>query len=255
MAYKKKSHTAILIFCIFLILGSCTSYKKTLYFQGDNIDLPAPNLVATYLLKKHDIVQIQIINPEAENPQVLSSGDDASSSAGESAYFTDYYINDSGYVDLPIIGKVKLENYTLMQADSLLSVKVIEYFAYGTVDIKMASFNFLAMGEFKTPGKYNVPNESCTIYEALAIAGDAGEYPNKTKTQLIRTLKDGSKKIYRIDLTDYSAFTSDTYYIQPNDIIYIQPQKSKTDKQNLQNLTLGLALISTTLIVISFLNK
>jgi len=255
MAYKKSLNTAAIIFCIFLAMSSCVSYKKTLYFQGDESELPAPNLFETYTLKKRDIVQIQITNPEAENPQVLSPNTTSSSADADNAYFTDYYINDLGFVDLPIIGKVYLENYTLMQADSILSAKVVEYFPYGTVDIKFASFRFFAMGEFKTPGQYYVSNEICTIYEAIAISGDAGDFANKEKVQLIRTLKNGSKKIYRIDLTDYSSFTSDNYYMQPDDILYLQPQKAKTDKQNLQNLTLGLAIITTTIVIINFLNK
>lgn len=254
MDYKNIKYKGI-VFLLFILMNSCVSYKKTLYFQGDNVELPPPNLVETYTLKKRDIVQIQITNPEAENPQVLSSDNTSTSSGIEEAYFTDYYINDSGFVDLPIIGKVKLENYTLMQTDSLLSIKVKDYFPYGTVDVKLASFKFFAMGEFRLPGQYFVSNEICTIYEALAIAGDAGDFANKQNVQLIRTRKDGSKKIYRIDLTDYSSFTSDNYYMQPNDILYLQPQKAKTDKQNLQNITLGLAIVTTTFVIINFLNQ
>ncbi|WP_423169364.1 polysaccharide biosynthesis/export family protein, partial [Stenotrophomonas maltophilia] len=117
--------------------------------------------------------------------------------------------------------------------------------------IKLASFKFSALGEFQTPGQYFVPNETCTIYEAISIAGDAAEYADKEKVQLIRTLKNGTKKIYRINLTDYSSFTSDNFYLQPNDILYIQPQHAKVDKQNIIYVSIVLSASSLILLILS----
>ncbi|MGN6648248.1 MAG: polysaccharide biosynthesis/export family protein [Cytophaga sp.] len=217
-------------------------YKKTLYFQGEVQTIAPPNLKETYVLKKRDILQIKISNPDAESPEVLTPNTEGQIIA-ENAYFTDYYINDSGYVELPMIGKLKIEGYTLMQADSAISYKAKEYFSYATAEVRFASFKFLALGEFETPGQYYVSNETCTLYEAIAIAGDVADYANTEKVQLIRTLDDGSKKVYHLNLTDYSAFNSDTYYIQPNDIIYIQPQKAKVDKQNVIYVSIGMSAL------------
>jgi polysaccharide biosynthesis/export protein len=246
MVYKKHQVVKIGYFFIILFLSSCLGYKKTLYFQGDVSTLEPPKLSQIYILKKGDVLQIKITNPDAESRQVLNE-EGTTNRGGAVAYFTDYYINDSGYVELPFIGQVNVEGKTLMQADSIISIKANEYFQFAVVDVKFASFKFLALGEFKSPGQYFVSNEVCTIYEAIGIAGDASEYSNKEKVQLIRTLKDGSKMIYHINLTDYSTFNSDNYFIQPNDIIYIQPQKAKVDKQNVVYITL--ALSSITLIV------
>jgi polysaccharide export outer membrane protein len=231
-------------------MNSCIGYKKTLYFQGEQQSLDPPDLQDTYILKKGDVVQIKISNPDTESKEVLSRDGVLQGNPG-SAYFTDYYINDSGYVELPFIGKMKLEGYTLMQVDSFITQKAKEYYSYVTVDVKFASFKFLALGEFIKPGQYFVSNETCTIYEALGIAGDAAPFANKKNVQLIRTLSNGGKKIYHLDLTDYSTFNSDTYFIQPNDIIYIQPQKSKTDKQNVAYISLGVSLFTVLTIIIT----
>lgn len=247
---KKRYTNKLIVFFVLLFFASCIGYKKTLYFQGVEQVLPPPNLQETYILKKRDVVQIKISNPDTESQEVLSQ-DTKSQISPENAYFTDYYINDSGYVELPFVGKLQLVGYTLMEADSLITKKATEYFSYPSVDVKFASFKFTALGEFEKPGQYFVSNEVCTIYEAIAIAGDAGDYSNNQKMQLIRTLDDGSKKIYRIDLTDYSSFNSDNYFIRPNDILYLQPQKAKVDKQNITNVSIALSVITLMILILS----
>lgn len=249
MNYKIDKYKGI-VFFLFVLTTSCIGYKKTLYFQGDQQTLQAPNINSTYKLRIGDIVQIKITTPDTESPKVLTPESGQGSSVDQ-PYFNNYYINDSGYVDLSIIGNVKLIGYTIMQVDSLITLKSKNYFNYASVDVKYASFKFLALGEFIKPGQYIVANETCTIYEAIGIAGDAAQYANKEKVQLIRTLDDGSKKVFHLNLIDYSSFTSDTYFIQPNDIIYIQPQKAKTDKQNIAYLSLAISLITVFTVIIT----
>jgi len=232
-------------------MNSCISYKRTLYFQGAEETLAPPPISQTYKLRKHDILQINISNPDSESPAVLAADGSAIQASVEAAYFKDYYINDSGYVELPIIGKLKLVGYTICQADSVITLKAIEYYNNVVVDVKLASFKFIALGEFKKPGTCFVSNETCTIYEAISMAGDGTDFSDNRKFQLIRTLDDGSKKIYRINLTDYSTFTSANYYIQPNDILYLQPQKAKVDKQNTVYLSIGLSAASILFLILS----
>ena len=239
-----------LSFLLLSMMCSCIGYKKTLYFQGEQQTIAPPNLQETYVLKKRDVVQINISNPDTESKEVLSQVGSTQVSP-ENAYFTDYYVNDSGYIELPFIGKIYVEGYTLIQTDSIITQRATEYYSYASVDVKFGSFKFIALGEFENPGQYFVSNETCTIYEAIALAGDAGDYSNNGKMQLIRTLDDGSKKIYRINLTDYSSFNSDNYYIQPNDILYLQPQKAKVDKQNIANVSIALSVATLMLLILS----
>jgi polysaccharide export outer membrane protein len=251
MNNRTSLYIKFLIGSFLLLAGSCIGYKKTLYFQGAAETLPPPKLTQTYTLRVHDIVQIKIANPDAENPAVLSGEQGNIQSNVADAYFRDYYINDSGYVELPVIGKLKLVGYTVFQADSLIAKKAVEYYSNVTVEVKLASFKFMALGEFTKAGLCFVSNETCTIYEAIAIAGDVTDFANNEKVQLIRTLEDGSKKIYHVNLTDYSSFTSDNYYLQPNDILYVQAQKAKVDKQNITYLSIGLSAVSFILVLLT----
>lgn len=235
---------------MFVLLNSCIGYKKTLYFQGQEQELAPPSISETYILKKRDILQIRISSPETENAKIAND-ESVQYSTSTNPYFSNYYINDSGFVDLTLIGKIKVDGFTIMQVDSLITIKAQEYLNQASVDVKFASFKFLALGEFSAPGQYYANNETCTIYEALAIAGDAGMFANKERVQLIRTLSDGSKKIYHLNLTDYSGFTTENYFIQPNDIIYIEPQRAKIDKQNIAVLSVGLSLVSIVLVLLT----
>jgi polysaccharide export outer membrane protein len=241
----------IIVFLLLVLMNSCIGYKKTLYFQGTEETLAPPPISQTYKLRKHDILQIDISNPDSESSAVLAADANSTQSSVSEAYFKDYYINDSGFVELPIIGKLNLVGYTIHQADSLITLKAIEYFSNVVVDVKFSSFKFVALGEFKKSGTCFVSNETCTIYEAIAMAGDATDFANTEKLQLIRTLEDGSKKIYRINLSDYSSFTSANYYLQPNDILYLQPQKAKVDKQNTIYISIGLSAASIIFLIIT----
>lgn len=242
-----------LIFSFLILAGSCIGYKKSLYFQGDQQTIAPVKISETYKLRSRDIIQIKISTPDPESSQLLNIQSE-NVAVQAYAYFTDYYISDSGYVELPLTGKIFVKDFTLVEVDSIITRKAKEYFNFYTVDVKLASFKFSALGEFAKPGQYYVANENCTIYEALAIAGDASDFANKTKIQIIRSQADGSKKIMHLDLTDYSGFTQENFYIQPNDIIYIQPQKAKTDKQNIAYLTVGLAAFTTLLLILSRFN-
>lgn len=249
--FRKRYTNELIVFFLAYFFVSCIGYKKTLYFQGGKEALPPPNFSETYKLRIHDILQIKISNPDAESPSVLSAEQSGVQSNVADAYFRDYYINDSGFVELPVMGKMKLTGYTIIQVDSIISQKAVEYYSNVTVDVKLASFKFMALGEFKKPGQCFVSNETCTIYEAISIAGDATDYANNKKLQLIRTLEDGSKKIYYINLTDYSSFNSNNYYMQPNDILYLQPQKAKVDKQNITYISIGLSAGSFILLLLT----
>lgn len=252
---NKRSRIGLILLLSILFTASCTSYKKTLYFQGNTTEIKAIDIANTYKLQPGDLLNIKLFTPDAKSSEFLDANKNSAQVTPIALYFSSYSINDSGYVDLPLTGKLFVQDYTVYQVDSMISIKAKDYFTYATVEVKLASFKFLALGEFKSPNYHFVYNDKCTIFEAIAIAGDATDFANKTKLQLIRTLPDHSKKVYHIDITNYDSFTSETFYIQPNDILYMQPQKSKVDSKNIQYATLGFAAISSILLVINYISK
>lgn len=235
---------------------SCISYKKTVYFQEDAVDtIEAVSINSTYKLQPGDILNIKIFTPDAKSAEIFNTDKNIVTTSPASIFFNGHSINDSGYVDIPITGFLYVKDYTVMQVDSLITLKSKDYFKYATIEVKLAAFKFLALGEFKRADYHYVYNDKCTIFEAIALAGDATDLANKTQLKLIRTLPDNRKKVYRIDITNYDAFTSETFYIQPNDILYFQPQKAKVDSRNIQYITLGFATISTVILLINYFGR
>jgi polysaccharide export outer membrane protein len=238
---------------IFIGFTSCLSYKKSLYFDTNTSQLDPIPLSESYKLRARDILQVKMTSPDIENKVMstnsIGGGNNAVSSQNSNYYFIDYLISDSGNVDLPIIGKVNVLGLTIQQADSLITNVAQSYSSLYNIEVRFASFEVQFLGEFKKPGRQVIPNEYCTIFEAIGYGGDLTDYANKKLVKIVRTNDDGSKTVLTVDLTQYDAFTFDNYYIQPHDIIYVAPQKAKVDKQNLSVISFTIGIVSAILLL------
>jgi polysaccharide export outer membrane protein len=244
-------------FSLMLLYSSCVSYKKTLYFQQIKDSTYAPKAIEqTYKIQYGDVLSIKILTPDSKSAEMFDISKSTTTTATPaSIYLNNYSVSDSGMVHLPLLGGLLVQGKTIEQIDSMVTLKANEYFNFSSVEIKLASFKFVALGEFRTPGYTYVYNSRCTLFEAIALAGDATDFANKKKVVLIRKNEDGSERVFKLDLTDFSVYNSEAYYVYPNDKIYITPQKAKVDSKNIQYITLGFAGISTILLVINFISR
>ncbi|MFN8416245.1 MAG: polysaccharide biosynthesis/export family protein [Cytophagaceae bacterium] len=237
---------------VLITVTSCLSYRKGLYFNDNITQLDPIPLSESYKLRVRDIIQVRISSPDIED-KVMStnaSGGSGATAQNTNFYFVDYIISDSGNVDLPIIGKINVQGLSIAQADSLITSVAHGYSSLYNVEVRFASFEVQFLGEFKKPGRQIIPNEYCTIYEAIGYGGDLTDYANKKLVKIIRSNQDGGKKIMIVDLTKYDAFTFDNYYIQPHDIIYVVPQKAKVDKQNLTLISFSIGIVSAVYLIV-----
>jgi len=102
------------------------------------------------------------------------------------------------------------------------------------VTVKMASFKVSVLGEVKSPGIYTVDQEKISVLEALARAGDMTIYGLRENVMLIREDATGQKNVARLNLNDANLINSPYYYLQQNDVIYVQPNKVQS-----QNSAIG----------------
>lgn len=257
MIKKKRFFIFVYINLILVLFSSCLSYKKSLYFNGDVSQIAPIPLSESYLLRSRDIIQVKISSQDVEDKVVnpISAPSNTMNAQNGTYYFIDYLISDSGFVHLPIIGKIKVIGLTINQADSLITQEALGYSSLYNVEVRFSSFEVQFLGEFKKPGRQIIPHEYCTIYEAMGYGGDVTDYANKKKVKIIRTNDDGSKKVFVVDLTGYDGFDYDNYYIQPHDIIYVAPQKAKVDKQNLTIVSFSIGLISAVYLIIQAIGK
>jgi polysaccharide export outer membrane protein len=243
----------VLYVCTILSFGSCVNYSKILYFQGDQNQVSAPDPKTTYGLRPGDIILVKLFAPDPVSSEMFDIGTKSTVQVTPgSMYMNGYSVNDSGYVDLPLAGLTYVKGYTLDQVDSVLSIKVKEFFSYFTLEVKMGSFKITALGEVNFPGVHYIYNNKCTIFEAIAWAGDATDIANKHKVKVVRKMPDSTDKVYHLNLTDFSVYESEAYYMQPNDMLYIQPQRAKTISKNVQYVSLVFASLSVLILLTNY---
>lgn len=159
-----------------------------------------------------------------------------------------YLVDLDGYVDMPIIGKVKIGGLTRTEAIDLLKQKLSPYLQNPTVLIRILNFKVTVLGEVRNPGTFTIPNERITILEALGIAGDLLITAERTNLLVIREI-DGKKTEHRVNLTSKDLFGSPVYYLNQNDILYITPNRAKMNSSVINPANAGIVISAVSLIV------
>jgi polysaccharide export outer membrane protein len=165
-----------------------------------------------------------------------------------------YLVDDEGNINFPSLGKIHLAGLTKNAAVDTLQARISKFvLSTTTVNIRFLNYRITVLGEVNRPGTYTVENERVTILEALGLAGDLTIY-GKRNNVLVYRETGGEPRFHRIDLTSSKLFESDYFYLQQNDMIYVQPNKARTGSSVYnQNLSLGMSLLSILVSVISIL--
>lgn len=226
-----------LIFLLFIIFFtfSCVSNKKIIYLQNKAISQDSVGNVSlykrfTYKVQINDIIQVVV---RSKSPIAASFFNIVESSNGiggiseGSNYINGYSVSDSGSINIPNIGQIKVVGLTIDAIKVLVEAKVKEYINDAFVIVKLSGINFSVIGVVNRPGRYIIYSNQLTIFEALANAGDLPDIANRQKVKLIRQYPDGIRT-HLLDLTDKDVISSPYYFIQPNDLIYIQPLKIRS---------------------------
>ncbi len=219
-----------------------------------------PVKVSEYIIKTNDnlYVDIRSMSPEVDalfNPAKSSGGQGGTQQnfgqlSGQ--YLNGFLVDMSGDISLPIIGKVTLAGQSLKQARETIQVKADEYIKEATVKVKLLSFKVTVLGEVKNPGVYYNYNNSMTVLDGISMASGVTDYGRIQKVLVLRPTDSGSKT-YRLDLSNKKFLSSDAFFLQPNDVVYVEPDKYKNVKLNSPIFSLFLSTISTLILALSFL--
>ena len=217
-----------------LLLGSCGSGKNIAYFKNaDTIDLSASKGLFDARIMPKDLLTITVstTDPKASMPFNLSVTNTLNTTGtlytGAGALQT-YLVDNDGYINFPVVGKVKVEGLTKRQCENRIKENILPYMSKSEnpiVTVKMASFKVAVAGEVKSPGIFVVDQEKISIMEALARAGDLTIYGRRENVLLMREDSTGQKSFHRINLNDANLINSPYYYLQQNDYIYVEPNK------------------------------
>jgi polysaccharide biosynthesis/export protein len=252
--------TILLIAVLIITLASCNRRSQLLYVNNISNENLKTAETPEYLLKPGDMLYVQIITQDPTVSSLFNNrgfGNSVQSNmfGNESSnYLYGYTLNDSGYVQLPVLGKLKLLDLTVEQSRALIQKETQRYLIDGIAVVKQLSFKVTILGEVKSPGIKSILKENLTIFEGIGLAGDVTDYAKRTNVLLMRQTPDGIKTI-RVNLQDKNILSSEAYYLVPNDILVVEPRKGKLFNMNAPNITVSLSIITSTLLLINLLLK
>lgn len=251
---------------LILVIGSsCIPNKELVYFQGDPDSKESIKQIQNkpYRLQVNDMLYIDIKSADSELVQLFKNVETQSTNTSnisqEAIYFRSYSIDRHGNIRIPYIGELNVLGYTTSEVREKIEKEFENYFKNPEdvfVTVKLAGIRLTFLGEVKNPGTVIVYQNQVNIIEAIASAGDIDVTGNRKNVSVIRKGIDGTKK-YHINLLDVNAFESDMFYVESNDIIYIEPLKQKSwgtgtsGMQTITSLIAVLSLVTTTILLIN----
>ena len=235
--------TKAIFFLCFFVFSSCISNRKVVYLQDEEFNYEQFKLLEnrkfTYRLQPRDVLSVRIktLDEESSDYFNLEPTNGFQQINVPAFYVNGYTVSTEDFISLPEVGKVKVGQLTLEEAETVIQAAVRKYLPNASVIVKLVSFKISVLGEVNNPGYYYIFNEQATVLEALALAGDLTDFGNRENIMLIRQVAEGSAAKL-INLRDPTLVASSNYYLLPNDVIYVQPLKQKNMRDNLSNLTL-----------------
>lgn len=238
------------------MMGGCAGSKKVAYFQNiDTLSLAASRGLYDAHIMPKDMLTITVIttNPAASAPfnltvsnTVGTSGQLSTAGVGS---LQGYLVDNDGNINFPVIGTLHVGGLTKTACEELVKSKVKPYLAEKEnpiVTVRMASYRVTVTGEVASPGVKPVTTEKMSIIEAIAQAGDLTIYGRRDNVLLIREDANGEKQAHRLNLNDANIINSPYYYLQQNDIIYVEPNGAKKGTAGLSNsITFWIGLVSS----------
>jgi polysaccharide export outer membrane protein len=261
-----KSSKITVIIITLSLLYSCRSSKDLIYLKDASPEKVIQVQVNEYRLKPGDILYVSIksINPEVNSlfdPESGMDGGQSYSGYGytkfttpSSAYLYGFEVDNSGKIKIPILGEIKVSGLSLGQSEVEIQHKADEYLKEAIIKVKLLNFKITVSGEVRNPGIYYNYNNSITIIEALAMANGNTDFASIKDIMVIRRFPEGDKS-YLLDLRSKKIYLSDAFYLQPNDYIFVQPDKYKNFQLNSQAYSLVFSSVSILLAVLGFVTR
>ena len=218
-----------MVVTVILMMVGCGSSKQVAYWQNiDSISLAASKgLFDAKIMPKDELtILVQTTDPLTSEPFNLRSTGQTSSKN----QITGYLVDNDGMINFPIVGKIHVAGLTKTECEDLIKSKIQPYLARTEsplVSVRTSSYRITVIGEVNRPGVIPVATEKISLVEALAEAGDMTIYGKRDNVLLVREDKSGEKHKVRLNMNDANIINSPYYYLQQNDIVYVEPHKVK----------------------------
>ena len=238
---------SLILLGVFLV--SCVSHKEVTYFNDlDNRNegvLNMPNAPVLHL-QPNDVVEVSISSISKDANEYFQKG---GSDIDHKYAGNTYQIASDGSIDLPLVGKVIIGGMPNQEAEALIRDALLTYLQKPSVNIRLVSFEITVLGEVKMPGVYAIADGRVTVLEALGYAGDLTIFGKRDNILVIRN-SDAGKAYFRINLNSSDVLNSDKFYLQNNDVVYVEPSKGLTSRDDNAYRIVPLILSTLTFVVV-----
>ena len=253
----------ILICCA---LVSCKTSEKVVYMQ-DAFDkrMKTIDVYEGIVVQPKDMLSIVVSSKDPELAQSFNlplqtyQAGSATTSYGYSHRLLGYMVDLEGNIDFPTLGKLKVVGLTREQLADMIRQKLVRsgLILDAIVTVEFGNFKISVLGEVRSPGTFTLVDDRITILEAISRAGDLTLY-GKRDNVLVRREQEGKIAFHRVDLRSKALFDSPVYYLQQNDVVYVQPNntmiaRSRINENRSLNVWISLAsfLTSVTILIIN----
>ena len=241
-----------------MIFTSCMSKKNFLYLQG----LPKlSNFSANYepIIQNDDRLSIRVntLEPEASIPfnlegsktnsgnssNISNSANLTNTNSNNSSNSIGYLVDEKGTIDFPVIGTINVAGFTIGQIKTILKEKLAVYLKDPIINIQLLNFKVTVLGDVSSPGIKIFSSNRVTLFDAIGASSDLTIFGKRKNILLVRDFQ-GVKTFNRIDITQADFVNSPFYYLDQNDVVYVESRKAKVDATALPNLSLIVSLVS-----------
>ena len=234
------------------ILSSCAPVMDIAYFQNKVINDPEKiDKHAGIVIQPKDMLSIVV---SSRNPELAlmfnlmtvqqMPGAEVSMGSGQQRLLG-YVVDNDGKIDFPVLGPLEVAGLTRWELSEMIKKQLLDrqYLTDAVVTVEFMNFKISVIGEVTSPGTYAINGDKVTILQAISMARDLTIYGERNNVSVIRE-RNGERVIYEVDLRNVDLFKSPAYYLQQNDIVYVQPNRYKERQSTVDNKSQWIASIA-----------
>jgi polysaccharide biosynthesis/export protein len=250
--FNKLSVLCIFVFTVMLLTHSCVPRHRLVYVQPDrDARMQFTGQKIDNIIRPGDELYIRITSADEERTAIMYQD----ARAVYDPTLLSHTVSDDGTIKLPYIGRILLAELTLEEASDEIEAALSDYLFIPSAYIRFVNTKVTVLGEVRNPGVFVFNYKNINILQAVAYANDINEFGNRQRVLIIRE-EDGMRRTkHYIDLTSDSLLESEWYHIKSDDIIYVEPLGRKKWGIEAVPYNLILSVITTTLVVITYLNR
>lgn len=238
----------VVVVCLLMAYG-CSAPQKTIYFADNSAQNPTVQVDnierrKEIMILPEDIISIKVSTitsflekSSGNNPASIFNeagtayNISATLGTGGGAENKGFRVDADGFIDYPVIGKIKISGLTLRQVKDMLASKLKDYVKEPVVEASIINYKITVFGEVGHAGSLISPNHKISILDAIAAAGDIPITGRKDNVLVIRETE-GKREYARLNLNSRSVFSSPYYYLKQNDIVYVEPARLRRQQSN-----------------------